>query len=235
MIKYKLVRPDCTTYNDTKWKVGELVTVVTPGNKMCSNQVLHCYSNPYFAVIFNPIHADYCDPRLIEIECNSIVNTDGLKEASKTQTMLRELPLPVLSTAQKVVFALKCVMLVYKDPAFVLWANAWIMGEDRSAGSAKAAEAAVPAAAKAAEAAAWAAKAAEIAVEAAAEAAEAYPSPHHGQAWAAAWAAAKAAEIAVEAAVWAAKAAAEAARTAACIKMGLLFTEIINDVVKNYT
>lgn len=203
MIKYKLVRPDCTTYNDTKWKVGELVTVVTPGNKMCSNQVLHCYSNPYFAVIFNPIHADYCDPRLIEIECNSIVNTDGLKEASKTQTMLRELPLPVLSTAQKVVFALKCVMLVYKDPAFVLWANAWIMGEDRSAGSAEAAvPAAVPAAAKAAEAAAWAAKAAEIAVEAA---------------------------------VWAAKAAAEAARTAACIKMGLLFTEIINDVVKNYT
>jgi hypothetical protein len=106
---------------------------------MCTDGVLHCYSNPYLAVLFNPIHAAIKNPRIFEIECSTILDTDGLKSCSKSQTPVKEISLPQLSTNQTVAFAIKCALVVCKEAGFVSWATSWLAGEDRSYASASAA------------------------------------------------------------------------------------------------
>src|SRR5205823_448610 len=80
-------------------------------------------------------------------------------------TTVKKIALPVVTTEQKVRFAILCALEVYKEPSFVAWAADWMSGKDRI-------QRAAEAAAEAAE--AEAAEAAEAeAAEAAAEAAEA--------------------------------------------------------------
>ena len=130
---YKLVKQSSngvmTTMNSTEWNIGVTNTAIGEGNAMCSDAVLHCYSHPLLAVIFNPIHADIKNPILLEIECSEIINTDGLKHACKEQTPVAVLELPEVTTIQRVAFAIKCALLACKDDQFILWANKWLSGE----------------------------------------------------------------------------------------------------------
>jgi hypothetical protein len=124
----------------------------------------------------------------------------GLKVGGQQLTTLNEIPLPVISNRQRVIFAILCARKVIELNSASMnktamtqllkwekWAQGFIDGDDTAEAAARAAEAAAWAAARAAaEAAAWAAARAARAAWAAAEAA--------------AWAAARAAE----AAAWAA-------------------------------
>ena len=85
---------------------------------------------------FNPAHADIKTPILLEIECSEIINTDGTKHACKEQTPIGVLQLPEVTTTQRIAFAIKCALLDDKDDKFILWANKWLSGEDRSRESA---------------------------------------------------------------------------------------------------
>ena len=148
---YKLVTQNMTSYGDMKWEIGVTNKAIVDGNKMCSNQVLHCYASPLIAVIFNPIHADICNPILLEIECSDIVATDGIKYACKEQTPVKLVALPQVSTTQKIAFTIKCALLVCETASFITWANNWLDGTNRTAAAAaKAAKAAYAAAAYAA-------------------------------------------------------------------------------------
>ena len=73
---YKLLTQKMTSYNNTKWEIGKTIAVTKPGDKMCSDEVLHCYNHPMLAVIFNSIHAIISNPKLFEIEVDEIVNTE---------------------------------------------------------------------------------------------------------------------------------------------------------------
>jgi hypothetical protein len=187
-MKYcKLLTQNLTSRQDTKWEIGVPITVTEAGNEMCSNQVLHCYNHPMLAVIFNPIHADIRNPKLFEIEVDKIVNTDGLKFASKSQTLIKEISLPEIAIEQKVEFAIRIAKLVCKDELWNAWADDWLAGKDRfnkvlalatrdatrDAGRAAAGRAAADAAAAYAADAAYAANAAAYAANAAAYAANA--------------------------------------------------------------
>ena len=177
---YKLTDQNMQTYNGCLWVLGDEKTTSGEGG-LCGPGWLHCYSDPLLAVLLNPIHADYENPRLFRAHVGGTSKPDhGLKSGYTKMTLIEEIPVPAISTAQRVRFAILCAMKVYQDPGFVQWGENWLSGKDRSAEAARAA-------AEAAEAAAWAA-------EAAAEAA-----------WAAeaARAAAWAAEAAAEAAAWA--------------------------------
>lgn len=214
IIMYKLVTQELTSYGGMKWEIGKTKRAMGGGNSLCSEDLLHCYSDPRLAVLFNPIHANYVNPRLLEIECSGIVAQDGLKFGCKEQTPIRELPLPKITLEQKVHFAIRCALGVYKERGFVKWAENWISGTDRTAEAARAArdawdawdafEAAAEAANKAAFEAAW------DAVEAAA------------------WAAAETAAWAAWAAAWAAWDAWDAARAAS--KKPLDFLSILEEV-----
>jgi hypothetical protein len=136
---YKLLKQDLTSYNKTKWELNKTITVTKEGNQMCTDQVLHCYNHPLLAILFNPLHADISNPRLFEIEIDKIVNTDGLKYASKSQTLIKELTIPEISLEQKVEFAIRVVKLVCKDTNWNTWADNWLDKSDRTKKSAYAA------------------------------------------------------------------------------------------------
>jgi hypothetical protein len=129
---YKLLNQDLTSRNNTKWEIGVPVTIQKEGVEMCTDQVLHCYNHPLLAVILNPIHVGISNPKLFEIEVDKIVNNDGLKFASKSQTLLKEINLPFLTTYQQVVFAIKVAKLVCNDEKWNEWADKWLSGSDRS-------------------------------------------------------------------------------------------------------
>lgn len=136
MKKYKLV--DINGYTrryregETYWFDGLEKKAVGKGNKLCTNAVIHWYDYPLLAVLFNPIHTPAGCPRLIEIKIDKEVAHDGLKGGCKKATFIREIKLPFLSLEQRVAFAIKTSLKVYKDESYKKWANDWLSGKDRS-------------------------------------------------------------------------------------------------------
>jgi hypothetical protein len=129
---YKLLSKEMTSYKDTKWEIGIPIKIEKIGNTMCSDEVLHCYNHPLLAVFLNPIHVNIKEPKLFEIEVDKIVNDDGLKFASKSQTLINEIPLPEISSEQRIEIGIKIAKIVYKDEKWNEWADKWLSGEDRS-------------------------------------------------------------------------------------------------------
>lgn len=168
---YKLTDENGQTYNNTQW--GEGVTHTASGKgKLCGPGWLHAYTDPLLAVLLNPIHANFSNPRLWEAEGEVGATDFGLKVGTTRLTTIREIPLPDVTSNQISRFAILCARRVCRDEAWNRWADKWLSGEDRSA--AAAGRAAWPAA-RSPAAAAWSAgEAAELSeVEAAREAAEA--------------------------------------------------------------
>ena len=194
---YKLLTQEMTSHNNTEWKLNETITIEKEGVEMCTDSVLHCYNHPLLAVVFNPVHANIKNPRLFEISVDKIVNTDGLKFASKSQTLVKEIDLPEISLEQRIEFAIRVAKTVYKDESWNLWADRWLNGEDRSKESAFTAARAATSAARAANAAVDPAYAAARAVALAAYYAAA--AAYAAAAYAAAYAAAAAADAALAA------------------------------------
>jgi hypothetical protein len=197
MIKlYKLTDKNGQTWGGTQWGPGVSHSGTGTG-ELCGPGWIHAYEHPLIAVLLNPIHANFPNPRLWEAEGEIAIRDGQIKCGCATLTTIREIPLPKITTEMRVRFAVLCAKEVCACRTWNAWADKWLSGEDRS----EAADAA--AAAREAEAAAWAADAA--AREAGAAEAAAYRS-----AQAAAAAAARSAQAAA-AAAWAARAARAAA------------------------
>lgn len=187
----KLTDQDGRTYGRCQWGPG--VTHETDGSgELCGPGWLHYYSDPLLAVLLNSIHADFAEPRLWEVLVEGIGKRDlcGLKFGATRLTTIREIPVPKITTVQRVRFAILCALEVYAEPTFALWAEAWLSGADRSPFSAaRAAEIASRASADAV--AVWVKKSALAAWEAASAATQALTVPQ-AAAESAAWAVADA-------------------------------------------
>ena len=169
---YKLTDQAMQTHRGYQWTLGE-PRQTSGGGDLCSRGWLHAYTDPLLAVLLNPIHANFSDPRLFKgtgtRECRE---DNGLKVGYTSIVLTEEMPLPEVTLEQRVRFAILCALEVCTEPAFVTWTNGWLDGSDRTLKTA--AEAAAARAAAAATAAAWAAEAAAArAAEAAAAAATA--------------------------------------------------------------
>jgi hypothetical protein len=167
---YKLTEQDGTTYKGTcQW--GENVTHTADGKgELCTEHWLHAYTHPILAILLNPMHADIRKPKLWEAK-GRIGKTDrGLKVGTRKLTTTKELPVPKVTTEQRIRFAIGCGLAVCKDEQWQRWAMGWLDGTDRTYAAARAAYAAADAV-YAADAAARAAYAAARAVDAAADAA----------------------------------------------------------------
>ena len=213
---YKLTNQDNETYNGTKW--GENVTHRTDGSgELCNKGWLHFYSSPELGLFLNKIHANICDPKLWEAEAEGQFKNDlGRKGGCTKLTTIREIPVPNITTNQRVAFAILCALEVFKNRDFQKWANNWLKNKDRSKNAANAAYAAY-AGVNAAYAGVNAAYAGVNAAYAAVNAADAaaYAAVNAAYAAYAADAAINAADAAAYAAVNAAYAAANAAYAAA--------------------
>ena len=140
---YKLATLDSKTYNQTQW--GESITHTTPIRdtySLCSSEVLHAYVSPEMAVLMDPVQAALL-PSAILWECEGdVVIDDGTKVGCTSLTTLRQVSLPVITLEQRVTFAIRCAMRVYKDAAWTAWAQAWLDGTNRAAYTAYTANAA---------------------------------------------------------------------------------------------
>ena len=186
---YKLTNLQSQTYNQTQW--GENVTHELPVRdtyELCSYQVIHAYVSPELAVLMDPIQSSLLPNAILWEAKGDVVTTDGTKVGCTKLTTLKRIPIPTITLEQRVTFAIKCALHVYKEPSWVAWAQAWLAGTNRAA-------------ADAADAAAYAAYADAASYYAAADAAA-----YHAAAYAARADAARA-----DAAVDAARAAAHAA------------------------
>ena len=232
MIKYKLVDQDGYTRRgkegETYWLDGQEKIAVGGGNKMCSDDVVHYYDHPLLAVLFNPIHANISNPRLIKIKIDKQFAHDGLKGGCKQTKYIQEIILPRITTEQRVTFAIKISLKYYKDKEYARWASDWLDGIDRTAESAARAERAARAV--------WVdwavARAGECAESAAASAAESAAESAVACAESAAESAGECAESAAERAGECAAAAAE--RAAGCAasaeEINKLFITVIEQI-----
>ena len=153
--------------NELTWAVGVEHKTAGTGARLCTADVIHAYEHPLIAVLMNPVHADF-DParmRLFVAEGEIVAREVQLKCGVHALKIVEEIPVPVLTTEQRVKFAILCAKLVCKDAAWNAWADKWLSSEDRSAWAAEEA-------ARAAKEAAWAAARAARAAEEAAWAAE---------------------------------------------------------------
>ena len=153
----KLTDKDGRTHGGCQWGEGVRNTATGEGTELCSGGVIHYYSDPLLAVFANPIHGKY-DPKtmiLWEFEPDSEVTGDALKKACKSGVTVKPIPIPEITTAQRVEIGIRVAKLGCNDTGWTEWADKWLSGKDRSAAAARAAEAA-------AEAAVWAAARADI-------------------------------------------------------------------------
>jgi len=157
---YKLTDSCGKTLNGTQWGPGVSHSGTGKGG-LCGPGWIHAYEHPLVAVLLNPIHANFKNPRLWEAEGEIAIRDGQLKCGCKTLTTVREIPLPSITTEMRVRFAILCAKEVCADLSWNAWADKWLSGGDRTrAEAAWAAEAAwgsAWAAAEAAWASAWAA------------------------------------------------------------------------------
>ena len=198
---YKLTDSCGKTHNGTQWGPG-ISHSGTGEGELCGPGWIHAYEHPLVAVLMNPIHANFPNPRLWEAEGEIAIRDGQLKCGCKTLTTIREIPLPAITTEMRVRFAIMCAREAATADAawkeWEAWADRWLSGEDRSEAAAEAVWAAQAAAAQAAAAEASAVWAAAWAAEAAASAASAAYRSAEAAAWAAAEAAYRSARAAAE-------------------------------------
>ena len=146
---YKLTDENAQTYGNTQW--GEGVTHEGTGEGgLCGPGWIHAYTDPILAVMLNPIHADFINPRLWECEGAVCKSDNGLKVGCRRLTTIREIPMPIVSAVQRIAFGILCTKTCYHDDGWNSWADQWISCRNRSAKAADAARAAAAGAARAA-------------------------------------------------------------------------------------
>jgi len=158
---YKLTDASDCTHGDSQWGPG--VTIETSGEgELCGPGFTHWYTHPLLAVLLNPIHGgfDLATAHLWKGKGKIAKTDNGLKVGCTRGTTLRRVPLPSVTTEQRVRFAVLCARTVYRDPQFLAWAEGWLNCKNRTAVGA-----AARAAARAARAAARAAAGAAINID----------------------------------------------------------------------
>ena len=153
---YKLTSAADTTRGGTPWGVG--VEHVAPGGgPLCTAAWLHAYRDPLLAVLMDPGHGRFgAEAHLWRCE-GDVGADDGIKVGCTRLRTVERLPLPTVTTAQRVRFGVLAALAVCDNATWRIWAIAWLEGRDRTPKAAARVEAAARATAWAA---AWAAEAA---------------------------------------------------------------------------
>jgi hypothetical protein len=161
----KITNINGMTQNDTQWGENARHEATGKGKTLCSDGFIHFYEDELLAVFMNPAHGNFKPMRLWQFEPEGEIITDGSKSGCKAGRTIKEIPIPEITTEQRVEIAIRCALPICKNTKWLEWANKWLSGEDRTTESAYAASAAAYAASAAdaayASYAAYAASAAE--------------------------------------------------------------------------
>jgi hypothetical protein len=143
---YKLTDEFGNTRDQTHWAEGtkhEIAKELRDSTQpLCTRHYYHAYENPLVAVFMNPVHANFRNSILWRAT-GWVSKRDGqLKCGCFTLRTLQQIPLPVLTTNQRVRVSIQCTLKRSQTESFKLWAKNWLSGIDRAADAANAAYAA---------------------------------------------------------------------------------------------
>ena len=128
MLLYKLTDANGQTRGKTQWGPGVTHAATgSPSQYLCSDGWIHAYEHPLLAVFLNPMHARFRNPQLWEAEGEIGKREGQLKCGCRELTTLKSISLPQVTTEQCVRFAIAVVACVYKNTAWLSWANEWII------------------------------------------------------------------------------------------------------------
>ena len=157
---YKLTDEYGRTHGGTQWGPGVTHRAEGKGQEFCTKDFIHVYDDPLLAVLLSAVHANFRQLRLWRCRVRDVDSDRGLKFGVKVCTTVEEIPVPQITTEQKVRFGILCALKVCHKARWVQWAHNWLSGRDRSASAAKVVVGEVEWAAAWAAWAAWAARAA---------------------------------------------------------------------------
>lgn len=130
---YKLTNANGRTLNDTQWGPGVTHEAEPGDGPLCSRYWIHVCDDPRLAAIMNPIHATFVNSRLWECRVGgATLDDNGLKRGVKRCTTVREIPLPEIATEQCVAFAILSAAQAPQLADWLMWAERWWRGVDRS-------------------------------------------------------------------------------------------------------
>ena len=146
----KLTDEKGQTYGNTQWGKNVTHEVEWSGN-FCSRGCIHVYQDLHVALLLNPIHANFSNPRAWKAKGKVLASDRGLKFGTAKLTTISEIfPVPKISLKQYITFGILCAKQVYQDHGWIIWADNWLKNTDRSSTAAHAAYNAASAAASAA-------------------------------------------------------------------------------------
>lgn len=128
-IRYKLLTQRNMSHGLTYWDYS--ITHHTSGQGgLCGPGWLHCYTSPLLAVMLNPLHANFNNPRLYKVWVSGKHKSDmGLKEGWTMMRLHSRMKLPRVSRRQRMAFAILCLLQlpsVRRNKPFVDWVHAWL-------------------------------------------------------------------------------------------------------------
>lgn len=128
---FKLTNRLSQTLHQTQWGPGIKHTASGEG-ELCGPGWIHFYQDPVLAIMMNPVHADFHNPRMWEAEASgTIVEDCGLKHGCTTLTTIREIAPPVVTLHQRVRFGILCALEVCRIEEWKKWATRWLSGVGR--------------------------------------------------------------------------------------------------------
>lgn len=108
IIGYKLTDQKMQTHGGFQWEIGVEKSTNGEGD-LCGPGWLHFYQSPLLAMLLNPIHANFSEPRLFKARVGGEIKEDrGLKAGATHMTLFEEMPLPIITLQQRVKFAKNC-------------------------------------------------------------------------------------------------------------------------------
>lgn len=132
---YKLTDRDMRTYGGFQWELRRwhVISRRERGGGLCSESYFHCYDNALLAVLLNPDHANFANPRLFKCDVKGGSAEDcGLKFGFTKMRLTKEMLLPEVTTTQRIAFGILCAKEVCDDACWNEWADKWLDGTDRS-------------------------------------------------------------------------------------------------------
>ncbi len=142
MIVYKLTNSADRTHGSCQWGSG-VVHKTSGKGELCGPGWLHAYEDPLIAVFMNPVHGDF-NPDTMHLwrcEAGGEIKRDGQLKLGCTQlTTIEQIEVPKLTLEQRITIAILAAKKAYHEfSEWLIWADKWLSGENRSAEAANAA------------------------------------------------------------------------------------------------
>lgn len=113
-----------------KWGPGIAHSARGKGNRLCTNNVIHAYIDPYLAVMFDSHHGRYLQKKSAKmwIARGVVVAGDPEKVGVKKLTTIRKVKMPKVSPKKKKEFLARLMLLHTKSKALKEWCRKYLRG-----------------------------------------------------------------------------------------------------------